>query len=73
MRKEFQTHKLTAEGLSKINEIGVHFDDLLEEIEILVGEEGREIAIVRSNLEVACFYAKKALANDPQYLVTIVD
>lgn len=60
---EFQVHILNDNGIKKAKEIAVLFDSLLSELEkegmcIL----GREFSLVKTKLEEACFFAKKAMA-----------
>lgn len=64
MDKAFQVHMLNDIGKQKAREIAEDFDHLLGELKE-VCPEGREMAIVRTKLEEACFFAKKAMANDP--------
>lgn len=59
MRQEFRVHKLSDEGLTKTGLLADSFSDLLDRIEDLCGKD----AIVRTKLEEACFFAKKALAS----------
>lgn len=70
----FQTHQLNEQGLTKAAVIAEHFNALLFTMEGLCTAEPsksgmltltREFAIVRSKLEEACFYAKKAMASLP--------
>ena len=65
MRKEFEVHMLNEEGKATAADVAVIFDDLLDELEARCGTEGREMAIVRTKLEEACFFAKKAMAMNP--------
>ncbi len=65
--KEFQVHLLNEQGIEKAKGIAKVFDGC---INTLLGQpiqlpQGRELAIVRTKLEEACFFAKKAMANDP--------
>jgi hypothetical protein len=53
---------LTPEGKEKAQQIAQSFDDLLTNLEKIC-PEGRHLALVRTNLETACFYAKKAMAE----------
>ena len=62
MHAQFAVHMLTEEGKEKAQEIAQSFDGLLTKLEALC-PEGRHLALVRTNLETACFYAKKAMAE----------
>lgn len=62
MHKEFEVHRLNDSGFVKVTELATRFDDLLTHLAILC-PAGRELAIVRTKLEEACFFAKKAIAN----------
>ena len=61
--REFAVHMLNADGKEKAGEIALAFDHLLAQLEVLC-PAGRELAIVRTKLEEACFFAKKAMASD---------
>jgi hypothetical protein len=64
----FKVHKLNAEGLAKARKLAEAFDALLDEIhrvsETGTSEPTRELYLVRTYLELACFYAKKNMAMD---------
>lgn len=62
MHAAFQTHVLTEEGMAKARKIAEAFDRLTTELSELC-EGGRELAIVHTKLEEACFFAKKAMAK----------
>ena len=64
MNLEFQVHRLNAEGMSKAKQIATVFDTALEQLLDLV-PAGRNLAIVRTKLEEACFFAKKGMASAP--------
>lgn len=64
MNKAFQVHMLNDDGKSKAKQIAMAFDGLLAELATLC-PAGRELALVTTKLEEACFFAKKAMANDP--------
>ena len=64
MRAEFRVHMLNDAGKEKAKGIAEAFDECLGKLEVLCAP-GRELAIVRTKLEEACFFAKKAMANDP--------
>jgi len=61
MHKEFAVHRLTEEGVEKARKIAEAFDELLTRLDALC-PAGRELAIVRTKLEEASFFAKKAMA-----------
>lgn len=57
----FQFHKLNDDGIKKAETIAESFTTLLNNLAPLCGS-GRELAIVKTKLEEACFFAKKAMA-----------
>lgn len=61
MNHEFAVHKLNDEGMKKAKLIAESFDSLLKTLSI-VCIEGRELAVCKTKLEEACFFAKKAMA-----------
>jgi len=63
MNKEFEVHMLTAAGKEKAAAIASTFDACLESLKLLC-PSGREMSIVRTKLEEACFFAKKAMASE---------
>lgn len=65
MHAQFTVHMLNEAGKVKASEIATAFDLLLTRLEQLC-PDGREMAIVRTKLEEASFFAKKAMANDTQ-------
>ena len=75
MRPEFQAHELNEEGFERARAIGEHFSLLLVKLETecsgldAKGEarspDPRLMALVRTKLEEACFFAKKAMASMP--------
>ena len=60
----FQVHKLNEDGLILAGTIAISFGHLLSDL-IHMCPEGREFSIVKSKLEEACFYSKKAMASNP--------
>lgn len=62
--KEFEVHMLNEAGKVKAKAIAETFDECLTKL-VELCPAGRELAIVRTKLEEACFFAKKAMANDP--------
>lgn len=61
----FQVHMLNDSGKDKARIIAIQFDNLLRDLS-LVCPAGREMSIVRTKLEEAAFFAKKAMANQPE-------
>jgi len=75
--KEFAVHILNEGGIEKAKKLAEVFDRALTEIETLTarprgdillpgGTNGRELAIVRTHLEIASFFSKKAMAILPE-------
>jgi hypothetical protein len=62
MHDAFAVHMLTDGGKVSAREIAASFDELLARLEALC-PDGREMAIVRTKLEEACFFAKKSMAK----------
>lgn len=62
VRPEFRVHILNTLGKEKAALIANAFDDLLGRLEILC-PPGREFSIVKTKLEEASFFAKKAMAS----------
>jgi hypothetical protein len=66
MKKEFQVHKLNESGMAAAKTLAEGFSKLLDQVEEQCqGGDGRCLAIVRTKLEEACFFAKKSLASAP--------
>lgn len=62
IHQEFAVHMLTEEGKVKATQIANAFHNCLTELD-LVCPAGREMAIVKTKMEEACFFAKKAMAK----------
>jgi hypothetical protein len=60
---EFEVHKLNEIGFKRVNLIKDIFNESLNKI-LGICPPSRELSIVRTKLEEACFYAKKSMAND---------
>lgn len=65
IRPEFQVHMLNENGKRKAREIAEGFSILLAGVEAL-GVTGRELALVKTKLEEACFFAKRGIASLPE-------
>lgn len=61
MHDAFAVHKLSDEGLAKMQEVAEKLDNLLAFINENA-EPTRTLALTATKLEEACFYAKKSLA-----------
>lgn len=61
MHTSFMSHRLNEIGLKKAEDIAHEFDRLLTLIEGIC-LTGRELSLVNTHLEIASFYAKKAMA-----------
>lgn len=62
MHDAFKVHMLNTNGKRKAHALAESFDKLVTEIDL---PEGRYKAIVLTKLEEACFFAKKAIASQP--------
>jgi hypothetical protein len=60
----FQVHRLNPGGQAKAEFVADAFEDCLAKLSTHV-PASREFSIVKTKLEEACFFAKKAIANDP--------
>lgn len=65
MDTAFEVHMLNETGKTKAGEIARAFDGLLVGM-VVLGVKDRYLAIVRTKLEEACFFAKKGMASDPE-------
>lgn len=65
MHAAFKTHLLNDEGKVLARKIADLFDDALESAKAL-GVDGRELSLVTTKLEEACFFAKKSIAIKPE-------
>jgi hypothetical protein len=69
MNREFEVHMLNETGKARARAIAEHFDALLAFLTTGPSEAicppGRETSILRTKLEEACFFAKKAMASQP--------
>jgi hypothetical protein len=66
IRSEFAVHMLNDEGKQKATALARLFTDLLNGVEDISGTAGREVALVRTHLELASYYAKRAMASRPE-------
>ena len=66
MNKEFTVHMLNDEGKAKAKAIAEAFDACLNKLLEIAPGPSREMSIVRTKLEEASFFAKKAMASIPE-------
>jgi hypothetical protein len=66
MNKEFEVHMLNDTGKLRAAEIAIAFDECLQKLLVINPSTTREMSLVRTKLEEACFFAKKAMAQQPQ-------
>lgn len=64
MNPMFKTHLLNEAGIAKAKALAEAFDDLANKLP--TGGDPRCLAVARTHLETACFFAKKALAIQPE-------
>ena len=70
VRKEFAFHKLNDDGIEKARLFGVYYSELVDTLIKQIGNHSSpELAIAIRKLEESCFYAKKAMANNPAHQV----
>lgn len=62
----FDSKRLNDDGVRNVAEVRAAFDALLAKVETLT-PSGRELAIVKTKLEEACFFAVKGIAVFPTY------
>lgn len=62
MRKEFCVHILNEQGKTKATAVAEVFSEALDKLEAL-GVDGRELALVKTKSEEACFFAKRSIAS----------
>lgn len=61
-RPEFSVHMLNEAGKMKARALAIDFSTLLDRIEAS-GCTGRDLALVKTKLEEACFVAKRGMAS----------
>lgn len=61
----FHPHTLNAKGAEVVTKIPIAFTKLLAELDDLLPKNCREVQLVRTKLQEACFFANRAAALDP--------
>lgn len=62
VREEFTVHLLNDRGLERAAEIAEEYSAFLDRLEKIAGADGREAALVRTHLQIASYYSKRAIA-----------
>lgn len=62
IRDEFAVHMLNTDGKERAADIAKLFSVFLNNLEAVTGSEGRNMALARTKLEEAAFFAKRAMA-----------
>lgn len=63
---EFEVHLLNEKGIQKARALADMFDFLLDQVLMINPNLSREMSLVRTKLEEASFFAKKAMANQSE-------
>ena len=70
MRNEFQVHVLNDIGIDRAKSVGELFSEFLDKLESFIpqtpSQNGREMALVKTKLQEASFFAKRAIAVLPE-------
>lgn len=62
----FEVHRLNQRGMVNANLIADSFSALVEKLKSICPDNTREFSIVKTKLEEAAFFAKKAMAKQPE-------
>lgn len=62
---EFRVHKLNEDGMKKAEDLATVFNTALS-LALTACPEGRERSLVKTHMELACFYAKKSMAQQKE-------
>ena len=73
IRSEFDVHILNHVGIERARDIARGFSTLLNDLDEICGKDGREMAIVRTHLQEAAFFAKRAMAMRPENQLAAID
>ena len=62
----FKVHMLNQKGIEKAERIRMAFEKCVMDVNLQAkGGDERCLALFKTKMEEACFYAKKAMASDP--------
>jgi len=63
---EFKVYKLSSDGVRLVNDVSREFDEFLTTLlENALPESSRYTSLVKTKLEEAAFYARKAVGSNP--------
>lgn len=65
IRSEFSPVLLNASGSSEVHDVAEVFSKLLDYLE-QIAPQCRDLSLAKTNLETACFFAKRAVARKPE-------
>jgi hypothetical protein len=63
----FQVNRLNEKGFDAIDCVAGSFDLLLYNLENICDQNCREFSLVKTKLQEACFFAKRAVARNEDY------
>jgi hypothetical protein len=63
IRSEFQAHDLNDAGIARTHDVAKLFSVFLNNLEAVTGADGRAMALVRTKLQEAKFFAVSAVAE----------
>ncbi len=63
LRPEFFDHPTNLNGVTKQLDLVSRFSSMLDDLETVCGKDGREMALVRTHLQEAAFWAQKAVTT----------
>ncbi len=66
IRDEFSWARLNELGISRATEVARFFSTLLDSLESITPGNGRSMAIVRTKLQEASYFAKRAVAEQTE-------
>lgn len=74
VRPEFKYHELNESGQARVDRVAEVFSRALDDLEATVPscqDNARDMALVRTKLQEACFFAKRAVAIHPGFQAKI--
>ena len=65
IRSEFDVHMYNDEEVIKAKAIAIAMSGCLDQIELVCGKDGRDLAIVRTKMQEASYFARRAISKEP--------